>query len=84
MIAPLLIVQRVANRSALTSHTINAGHVGLFNPRRQGGPTGGDGTPLGGYLMSSAGGYGKSRSDGVTVETTIDLHPDGEALRPEA
>jgi len=56
VIASLLIVQRVANRSALVSHTFTTGHASSFDIRRQREPTGSNGTPLGGYLMSSAGG----------------------------
>ena len=48
MIAPLLIVQRVANQSAVTSHTITTGRASSFNVRKQGEPIGGDGTPDGG------------------------------------
>ena len=77
MIAPLLIVQWVANRSAFTSHTISTGHASSFNVRRQEELTGGDDTPLGGYLMSSVGWYEGNRGGlGVAVKTTSDLHLD--------
>ena len=36
MIAPLLIIQRVANRSALTSDTIVTGHIISFHDMSQG------------------------------------------------
>jgi len=79
VIAPLLIIQRVANGSAFTGHTITIGHTSLFNARRQGEPTGRDGTPLGSYLKNSAVVYGNNPgSPGVVVEKTTDLHPDGE------
>ena len=36
MIAPLLIIQRVAQGSALTGHTITTGHTSLFNVKNRG------------------------------------------------
>ena len=42
VIAPLLIVLRVANRSALTSETITSGNVGSLHFRSQGKTTSGD------------------------------------------
>ena len=72
MIASLFIVHRVANRSALTSLAVTTGHADSFNVRKQGEPTGGDGAPLGGYGKAPGGLL-------VGVETTTDLHPDGEA-----
>ena len=78
MIAPLLIIQRVANGSALTGPAVTTGHTSSFNVRGQGEPTGSNGTPLGGYPKNLAAGYGNNPGEpGVVVERTTDLHPDG-------
>ena len=78
MIAPLLIIQRVADRSALTSRTIITGHTSSFSVRRQGEPTGSDGTPLDGHLKNLATGYGKNPGElGSVVETMTDFRSDG-------
>lgn len=42
MIAPLLIIQRVANRSALTSNTIVTGHIDSFRDMGREESTGGN------------------------------------------
>ena len=47
VIAPLLIVQRVANGSALTSHAVSTGRASSFNVKKHGEPTGSDGIPDG-------------------------------------
>ena len=72
VIASLLIIQRVANRSALTSHAVTTGHASWFNVRNKGKPTDSEGTPIGGH--------GK-HPDGlqVEVETQTHLLPDGGA-----
>ena len=58
VIAPLLIIQRVANQSALTSHIITTAHASSFNFKRQ----------EDGYLKNSAAEYGKDPSElGVVV-----------------
>jgi len=68
VIAPLLIIKRVANGSALTSRAIATGHTSLFNARGQEEPTGSDGTPPGSYLKNSmAGCEGNSGEPGVVV-----------------
>ena len=73
VIAPLLIIQRVANRSALASNTTITEHIG----RRE---LAGDRTPPALYPMGSADHYGKHGGGaGVHgVETTIDLRRDSE------
>jgi len=78
VIAPLLIIQRVANGSALTSRAITTGHVSVFNVKGWGGPTGSDGIALCSCLKNSAAGYGRNpESPGVMVQTTTDFHPGG-------
>ena len=77
MIAPLLIVQRVANQSALTNHSFTTS-TSSFNVRGQGELTGGDGIPLGGYPKNPVAGYGKTPDElGTAVEKSTDFHPDG-------
>ena len=74
----MLIIQRVANQSALTSNTIIPGHLGSFHVR-SGRKSMGGGTLPGGYPMDSVDRYGKNGRElgiGVDVETTIDLHHD--------
>ena len=75
VIAPLLIIRRVANRSALTSETITTVRTISFNPRSREESTGG--ALSGGDPMNSADECGKSSVEfGVMVETTIDLQRD--------
>ena len=77
VIAPLLIIKRVANQSALTSTSVVTGGVGSFSFRSRGGAAGGSGTLPGGYPMNSGGSFGKgSKELNVGVETTIDFHQD--------
>ena len=76
VIAPLLIVQRVANRSALTSETITAVPTISFNPWSRGESTGG--ALPGGDPMSLDERGKKSGELGFRVRTTIDLHRDSE------
>ena len=77
MIAPLLIIQRVADQSALTSTTIASRSTASLNVgSRLGKTTNGSGTLAtgGGYPMDK---YGGGSADlGVGVETTVDLHQD--------
>jgi uncharacterized membrane protein YgcG len=77
VIAPLLIIRRVADQSALTSNTVVSGNTRPFSFRSGGKSMGGSGTLPGGYPMSSME-YGKTSGEqfGVGVETTIDLHHD--------
>jgi len=80
VIAPLLIIQRVANGNALTGPAITTGHTSLFNARGQGEPAGSGGTHLGSHLKNLAAGYGNNPGEpGVVVERVTDLHPDGMA-----
>ena len=75
MIAALLIIQRVANRSALTSDTIVTGNISSFQIGSRGESVG-DNHAV--YPMGSADNYGKNTSElGIVVETEIGLHPDG-------
>ena len=53
VIAPFLIILRVANRRALTSHTIASGNVGSIHFNSQGGFTGDDETSFDGNLSRS-------------------------------
>ena len=85
MIAPLLIVQRVANRSApLTSNTIVTGNISSFHTRSRGESAGVNRTLPSVYPMGceSADNFGKiSGISGVhaVIETSaIDLHLDSE------
>ena len=75
MIAPLLIIQRVADQSALTSTTIASRSTASLNiGSSRGKTTNGSGTLAGGYAMDK---YGKGSGDlAVGVETTVDLHND--------
>ena len=67
VIAPLLIIQRVANGSALTGHAITTGHASSFEVGGQGEPKGSDGTPLCGCLKNSAAGCGKNPGEPEVV-----------------
>ena len=62
MIAPLLIIQRVADQSALTSETIAPRSVGSSRPRSS--------TLIGRRRMSSV------SEQGVGIETVVDIHLD--------
>jgi hypothetical protein len=77
VIAPLLIIQRVANRKAFTSETIVTGRTSSMNFRNQGESTGGSGTLPGGYPKFSADKHRMNSGElGIGVETTIDFHQD--------
>ena len=80
MIAPLLIIKRVANRSALTSDVITTGHIISIDVGSRWEPAGGGRALPAVYPMSSADDYGKDiREPGVhEVESTIEFHLDTE------
>lgn len=80
MIAALLIVQRVANRSALTSDTIVTGGISSFHFRSRGEPTRGSRTLSIEYPMVSVDNYEKDTGGpGIQgVETTSDFRKDSE------
>ena len=72
--ASLLIVQRVANKSALANDTIVLGSSSLFKASLQGRLTGGSGTLSGGHPTRSVGEYGMSTVEhGIWVETVIEI-----------
>ena len=78
MIAPLLIIKRVANRSALTSETIVTGNIGSFHARTRE-LTGGSDIPSRVYPVGLADEHEKVSGElgvGVGMETTIDFHRD--------
>ena len=77
VIAPLLIVKRVAEKNALPSDTITTGNTGSSGSQRE--SKGSGGILPSGYHMDSMGKYGgTSRELRVGVETTIDLRRDNE------
>jgi len=77
VIAPLLIIQRVANQSALTSNTIATGHIGSFHARSPGESTNDSGTLPGEYSLDLMDKRGKNPSElVVVVGTTIDFCQD--------
>ena len=77
VIAPLLIIQRVANKSALTSNTITSGRNSTFKARSRGRSMGGSGTLSSGDSMSSVDdGRTSSCEFEVGIETTNDFHQD--------
>ena len=78
MIAPLLIIKRVANRNALTGGILVARTAGPLKFGSSGGSTD-RGALRGDYSMSLVGSCGGSSGKlGVGVETTVDLHRDSE------
>ena len=77
MIAPLLIIKRVANRSALAGSIVVTGTVGSLKFGSGGGSRGGGPLPSG-SSSSSVDSCEKSSGElGVGVGATIDLHQDG-------
>ena len=73
VIAPLLIINRVANQSALTGNTVVAPQIGSFTFKR-GGESMGSGAPPGGYPLGLGDNYGKNNSElGIGIATTINL-----------
>jgi len=82
VIAPLLIIKRVANRSALTSNTIITGNIGSFHARTRGELTGGSDIPSRSYPVGLTEKHEKVSVElgvGVGVETTLDFHRDSMA-----
>lgn len=76
VIASLLIIQRVANKSSLTNNTIAPGNISSFKAKSQGELTGDSGTLPGRNYVSSVGEHGTTSGElGVGVET--DRHPSG-------
>ena len=78
MIAPLLIIQRVANKSALTSDSIALENISSFRARTREELTGGSSALPGGDTTDSVGRHGVDFSGelGIGVETTINSHGD--------
>ena len=73
VIAPLLIIQRVANRSAMMSDTIKSGHSNSLHFRSQGESTGDSHALSGGYPMGSVDNHGIDTNDlEIVVETRVD------------
>ena len=79
MIAPLLIIQRVASKSASVATATISGNLDLLEAGSQREFTGGDWALPSGNTAKSVDGRGMNSSGelGVRVETTIDLHRDG-------
>ena len=77
VIAPLLIILRVANKTALTNNTIVSGRIGTFKARARRQSTGGDGSYPSEDSMSLLDEFGTNSAEPrVEVETTIESHPD--------
>ena len=77
MIASLLIIQRVANKSALTSNTVTSGRLSDFKAKSQGQLTTGNGAlPSGGDPMSPVDERGTNSGELGVGMTTIDVHGD--------
>ena len=76
MIAPLLIIKRVANRSALTGSIVVTGTVGSLKFRSGEGSVGGGPLPSESSTSSAESWRNDSGEFGVGVGATIDLHLD--------
>ena len=75
VIAPLFIIHRVANKSALTSKSLASGRLSAFKARSRGELTDGSGAVPSGDPASSADERGTNSGEpGVGVETTNDSH----------
>ena len=75
VIAPLLIIQRVANRSALTKKTLVSGRLSSFKTRSRGELAGDNGATPGGDFVSSVNIRGvDSGKLGVVVGAATDSH----------
>ena len=72
VIAPLLIIQRVANKSALTGNTIASRHLSSFKARSRGMSTGGNVTLPDGGPINSVDSLGVGSGD-LGDETTTDF-----------
>jgi len=77
VIAPLLIIRRIANKSALTSDTINPGSIGSFKARTREELTGSS-VDISGGDPGSFVGEREMDSGELGVETVIDLHRDSD------
>ena len=77
VIAPLLVILRVADKSAFTSDTGASGLIGSSKTMSWGEFTGGSSTLPGGNTSSSV---GRRKVDsyelGIRIETTTDCHED--------
>jgi len=73
VIAPLLIIRRVADRSALTSNTAGSGAISSLKVRNQVELTGVSAAFSGGNPKGSVGGCGTSSGE---VEIVTDFHRD--------
>ena len=77
MIAPLLIIQRVAKQSALTSNTIPTGHIGSFHARSLGESTSDSGTLPGEYSLNLMDKHAESSGElAVVPDITIGFYQD--------
>ena len=77
VIAPLLIIKRVANRNTLIGQTVATGNTSSFKIGSQRESKGSGGTLPSEYPMDSMGKCGEGSGEiGVRVETAIDLHRD--------
>ena len=76
MIASLLIIQRVANKSALTSNTVASARLSDFKARSRGQLTTGGGAIFsGGYPINSLDERGTNPGE-LGAGTAIDVHGD--------
>jgi hypothetical protein len=75
VIAPLLVIQRVATQSALTSNSVATGNLGSFHFRSRGKTMGDSGTLAGAHPVDSADKYeGKNSNElDVGVNTTLEF-----------
>ena len=81
VIAPLLVIQRVANKSALKSNTVVSGRLSSFEARTRGELTDGSGALPGGDPTSSVDRHGVSSGEPRSeVETTTDSHRNTQGL----
>ena len=79
VIAPLLIIQRVANRSALTSNTIFTAQIDSFRARSRGESAGGSRDIPSGYPMRSADSHGKNTGE-LEIMTENRVNPQGSGV----
>ena len=85
VIAPLLVILRVANKSALTSNTIASGRIGEFKARSRVEPTGDGGAISCGDHVNSADEGGMNSGElavGVATVDIVDIHQDGIQASP--
>jgi hypothetical protein len=76
VIAPFLIILRVANRRALTGEAVASGNVGSIRFKSRGKSTGGDGTLSDGHPTSYVDPGGETTGEpGIGVETAIEEVP---------